>query len=89
MWIDKINLSQEQIDEVFNDILANKHSVVSNPKGFVLGGQPGAGKSNLIKIVKNELEGNVIVMNGDDFRKYHSDYKNFQLQGSKDSAPKR
>lgn len=59
-----------------------------HPQGFVLGGQSGAGKSNLIQKVKEELKGNVIVINGDDYRKYHHDYATFQAQGAKDSAPK-
>lgn len=59
-----------------------------HPQGFVLGGQPGAGKSSLILKVKEELEGNVIVINGDDYRKYHPDYAKFQAQDTKDSAPK-
>ncbi|WP_241575762.1 zeta toxin family protein [Rosenbergiella nectarea] len=47
----------------------------NNPKGFVLGGQPAAGKSGLIKEVKENLKGNVLVINGDEFRKFHPDYK--------------
>ena len=49
-----------------------------HPRAFVLGGQPGAGKSNLIRLARKELDGNVVVINGDDFRKYHPAYALFQ-----------
>ena len=77
--------------EVWKKEVIKKNKVATpqqNPKGFVLGGQPGAGKSSLILKVKEELDGNVIVINGDDYRKYHPDYAKFQSQDTKDSAPK-
>ena len=40
-----------------------------NPTGYVLGGQLGVGKSNLIDTIRKEQSKNVIVINGDDFRK--------------------
>lgn len=73
-----MNLTQKQIEEVWNDVITNQHTPTNNPKGFVLGGQPGAGKSILIEKIKKELNGNVIVINGDDYRKYHPDYTKFQ-----------
>lgn len=80
-----------KIDErIFNKIWKKecaKFNVIStdNPKAFVLGGQPGAGKSNLIETVRKELSKNVIVINGDDYRKYHPDYANLQATYGKDS----
>lgn len=82
---------QKQLAKVWeNEILNNNARATpqQNPKGFVLGGQPGAGKSILIEKIKKELNSNVIVINGDDYRKYHPDYTKFQAQGTKDSAPK-
>ncbi|WP_267523092.1 zeta toxin family protein [Campylobacter sp. MG1] len=80
-----------KIDEkIFNKIWKKecaKFNAIStdNPKAFVLGGQPGAGKSNLIETVRKELNKNVIVINGDDYRKYHPDYANLQAIYGKDS----
>lgn len=83
---------QEQLQEAWQSEILDHNTRATptqqHPQGFVLGGQPGAGKSSLILKVKEELEGNVIVINGDDYRKYHPDYAKFQAQDTKDSAPK-
>jgi predicted ABC-type ATPase len=41
------------------------------PKVFILGGQPGAGKTELIGIVQQEMAGDVVICNADNFRQYH------------------
>ncbi len=73
----------EQILERNPFALANQN----NPQGFVLGGQPGAGKSSLIAEAKNRLNRNILEINGDNFRKYHPDYKILQERYAED-APK-
>ncbi|EJY0866512.1 zeta toxin family protein [Escherichia coli] len=52
------------------------HDVTSqqSPIGFVLGGQPGAGKSSLIELTKRETKDNIMIINGDDFRFLHPDF---------------
>ena len=55
------------------------------PRGYVLGGQPGAGKSGLIKRATQLCFNNIIIISGDDFRKFHPDYKSFQEKYGKDS----
>lgn len=55
------------------------------PKAYVLGGQPGAGKSGLIKRASQLCFNNIIIISGDDFRKFHPDYKTIQEQYGKDS----
>ena len=49
-------------------------------KAFLLGGQPGAGKSGMTILLTKEIENeNIIVINGDDFRKKHPHFiLNFQ-----------
>ena len=59
----------------------------ANPQGFVLGGQPGAGKSNLLKNIENKLNGNVLIINADEFRRYHPQFDEIQVQYG-DDAPK-
>ena len=59
----------------------------TNPQGFVLGGQPGAGKSNLLKQIENRLNGNVLIINADEFRRYHPQFDEIQAQYG-DDAPK-
>ncbi len=60
-----------------------EHAIL--PKGFVLGGQPGAGKSGLIKRASQLCFNNIIIISGDDFRKFHPDYKQLQEEHGKDS----
>lgn len=57
------------------------------PKGFVLGGQPGAGKSRLVEQINTDLADNVMIINGDEFRRYHPDFEEIQEKYGKD-APK-
>ena len=54
-------MTLEQENEAFEKIwddLMDEHQIKpeSPPKGFVLGGQPGAGKSNLIKMINAQTE---------------------------------
>jgi hypothetical protein len=70
----------EQIHNTFlkhkNSILAQFNLVSSdNPVAFLLGGQPASGKSDLIKIIQATYEENFLVINGDDIRCHHPDYK--------------
>lgn len=52
---------------------------ISKPQAYVLGGQPGAGKSIMTnQILKNELFKNAIVISGDDYRRYHPKYEYIQ-----------
>ena len=47
---------------LWNDLISEQQvSPVKSPKGFVLGGQPGAGKSNLVGIIRQELNRNVLI----------------------------
>lgn len=53
---------------------------VPNPKAVLLGGQSGAGKTTLHRIIENELGGNVIVINGDEYRSFHPRYRELDQQ---------
>lgn len=89
----------KQIDEYINNKLKkvwqreiinrNPFALASQekPQGFVLGGQPGAGKSVLSENIKSILNDNILEINGDNFRKYHPDYKILQERYAED-APK-
>lgn len=51
--VKEYDLSDQEIQNIFDkywkeEKTDKKFEAVSNPKGFVLGGQPGAGKSNSI-----------------------------------------
>ncbi len=62
----------ETLEELKNKLYSGK-TPVANPQIVILGGQPGAGKSKIITLSENQFfkDGNVVVINGDDFRHYH------------------
>lgn len=71
---------------LWNDLISEQQiSPVKSPKGFVLGGQPGAGKSNLVGIIRQELNRNILIINGDEFRRYHPNFDGIQEQYGIDS----
>lgn len=87
-----MSISIQEENRIFNNIWAdlapnNEIKATYAPKGYVLGGQPGAGKSNLISLVEIENKGNVLIVNGDEFRKYHPQFDEIQERYGKD-APK-
>jgi ATP-dependent 26S proteasome regulatory subunit len=60
-------MTLEQENEAFEKIwddLMDEHQIKpeSPPKGFVLGGQPGAGKSNLIKMINGCMFGRIFAI---------------------------
>ncbi len=73
----KYELTQEDRDTIFlNQILPEltKNTCTSKePRAHILGGQPGAGKSHFIRILKS-TDSKLLVINGDDLRGYHPHY---------------
>lgn len=67
--------------QIWNDLLENRNvTSQEKPLGVVLGGIPGSGKSILIKKIDNQLNKNIIPINGDDFRIYHPNFKNIYAE---------
>ena len=58
---------------VFEQYIGDSLPYQSNaPTGIILGGQPAAGKSGLIKIIlQNRLSASYVVINGDEYRQFH------------------
>lgn len=50
----------------------------ANPVGVLLGGQSGAGKTLLHALFKEQVDGNAIVINGDEFRSSHPQFHAIQ-----------
>lgn len=72
--LDDYKLSKETHEIILNLILQDTFDGVEteeNPIIYILGGQPGAGKSSLIEKDLSELPIQPVVINGDEFRKYH------------------
>jgi len=81
--IDTFN--QSQVDQAFAEtlkrMLINKRlSPQEKTHAYLLGGQSGAGKSALHRILGSHLEGNVVVVNGDEYRKSHPHFDAIQEQ---------
>lgn len=45
-----------------------------NPQAYILGGQSGAGKSTLHKLILEEMQGNIIIVDNDTFKPLHPNY---------------
>lgn len=69
-----------RFDLIWNRLTNESENLTSQeqPIGYVLGGQPGAGKSNLIKNIIEQCNNNIIVISAVNFRKYHPDYEKLQ-----------
>ena len=75
--------TQEEFFDRFKPLLATllvNPSVVpvAQPQAVLLGGQSGAGKSTLHGIFKDKLGGNVVVINGDEYRSLHPRFAQIQ-----------
>lgn len=69
------------VNEIYNDITVDK-SPVTKPQAYILGGQSGAGKTTLHRMIVR-TEPNTVVINGDAFREYHPNYDTiFQKYGA-------
>lgn len=71
------DLSVEEIDKIFREKIVPELTYGITPsshrKAYILGGQPGSGKSALAReILKSEQ--NTVFINGDDLRVYHPRY---------------
>lgn len=48
------------------------------PCGYLVAGQPGAGKTRLAETIAEKHGGNIIFVSGDDYRKFHPNYEALQ-----------
>ncbi|WP_096988549.1 zeta toxin family protein [Escherichia coli] len=59
--------NKASFDSIWQRLTNHEVTPQQHPIGFVLGGQPGAGKSSLIELAKRETKDNLMIINGDDF----------------------
>lgn len=87
---DKYKLSDEQHNAVLNKICRNLFygkTPAANPQIFILGGQPGAGKSILTERSYHKLgNSNFVVINSDEFRTQHPNAQEIFDNHDKDFA---
>ena len=82
-------LSEEEFNKVYKiikqEVTKNKYPV-SSPIAITLGGQPGAGKSNIYEIARERFSNNIVELDCDAFRIYHPYYKQIKnIFGNNDS----
>ncbi len=87
----EVEITPELLKEVWDKEILKYNQFASpnqkSPQGFVLGGQPGAGKASLTARAKTKLNRNILEINGDNYRKYHPDFKILQEKYAEE-APK-
>jgi UDP-N-acetylglucosamine kinase len=84
-------LSKEEFSQAYSilkkTVTKNKHPV-NSPIAITLGGQPGAGKSNLYSIARERFCNNIVELDCDAFRVYHPYYQQIKNVFGKDDAMK-
>ena len=85
------NYSEEEFAEAYQflagSLMKDKMACSSgSPEAFLLGGQSGAGKTTLHKIIAKHFNKNVIVINGDDYRSRHPRYYELDRQYGPESV---
>lgn len=79
--------SNTQFFEQYSSIkhwVTKMYSKSVNPTAFILGGQPGAGKTTLQKQIRNNNK-NIIIINADSFREFHPYFDEIQNMYGKES----
>lgn len=56
------------------------------PRAILLAGQPGAGKTELSAMMITQLDGDAAFINGDDYRRYHPNYRKLYADYGSDCA---
>ena len=77
--------SEEEFLSQYSKILSIASNLTSpsyKPQAYILGGQPGSGKTNLHRKILIMHSTNVFLINGDDFRKYHPNFSKIQQRNA-------
>lgn len=72
--IEKYNVSEDQIQKIFERLILPElqfYPPSHQPTGVIVGAQPGAGKSQILNLLKAEFNQNIVICNADDYRKFH------------------
>ena len=81
------NYTDEELEVVFQKILKmykSSYLLSKNPKIFLLGGQPGAGKSGLENMIN--IKDEYISISGDDYREYHPRFKEINVEHGREAS---
>ncbi|MCC9873712.1 zeta toxin [Streptococcus agalactiae] len=72
-----VNFTDKQFENRLNDNLEELiqgKKAVESPTAFLLGGQPGSGKTSLRSEILEETQGNVIIIDNDTFKQQHPNF---------------
>ena len=84
-------MTEEEFSEAYQKIkqdITYSKKAVDSPVAIVLGGQPGAGKSNIYQIARKRFSNNLVELDCDAFRVYHPYYEQIKLMFGKDDGAK-
>ena len=92
IYIQKNNellLSEEEFNQAYQEIkqmVTKNKKPVKFPVCITLGGQPGAGKSNIYKVAKKRFSNNIVELDCDAFRVFHPYYEQIKNKFGKEDA---
>ncbi|STP30929.1 zeta toxin [Enterococcus durans] len=72
-----VNFTDKQFENRLNDNLEELiqgKKAVESPTAFLLGGQPGSGKTSLRSAIFEETQGNVVIIDNDTFKQQHPNF---------------
>lgn len=75
---DIVNFTEKQFENRVTDNLkelVQGKKAVESPTAFLLGGQPGSGKTGLRNVITEETKGNHIVIDNDTFKQQHPNFE--------------
>lgn len=75
----------KKVSKKWDDLTEYCHRQNKTPQLFLIGGQPGAGKTSTISQVEELLQGNCVIINLDDYRALHPNAKEIYEKGIPDS----
>jgi len=67
-------------------LLLSRNLPREHPYAILLAGQPGAGKTELSTMLVSQLDGGAAFLNGDDYRRYHPNYRRLYSKYGSDSV---
>ncbi|MCX8671350.1 zeta toxin family protein [Gilliamella sp. B2865] len=86
------HVSNQEKNHIVNDIWIDIHieqpelTSQQNPKAYVVGGQPGAGKSTFTNKLQTEYSNNILIIDLDSYRERHPNYKTLYEKYGKESS---
>lgn len=85
MELNKYLVNKEKLERVFENRIKNQFTKnvtsVEQPKAFIIGGQPAAGKTGVFEQVLQQEQNNVVFVNLDEMDKLHPSYKQVKEAG--------